>query len=430
MDDCEEADFHGSCVALGKGKPKKNSGKARQDQVTLKKDASQKKKKRKDSTCKDTLGRKKEKKKDKKKKRKISTDRKSDVMTQLKHAQVDPAMIYTTPSLYRRWDQDEKPKRKKKVAFDLSSSYIRVKRPQFASSSRPKDGVAHNKTMEDLARSTQENNSPCNSEDINSQDLFITQKTFRALSPEGSSGDACTATTSAHVPMQQSIKKEKCEPVVSTTCLYGQRQPWKSQLTECSTEEKTRMKKTGCSYRNGGNCSQVKVELQAGLSKPERISAQPPVNRSSAEATVVTASESWASSQQISAFTQTENFFTSELTSYLSFVRKVSARSADLKPLDLSLPQKARKDPRTTAAISLLSSQTGGNGCENPEVESRCSLKGKEGKKDLSVGCVVKANPSLCSESGQKSADTTASSGEEQPSRAKLDLTQVKLQET
>lgn len=427
MNNCEETDFQKSSLVLGKGKSKINSRKDHQDQVTLKKDASQKEKKRKDSTCKDTLRRKKEKKKDKKKKkRKLSIDSKSNaIMTQVSHAQINPAKIYTKPSLSRHWDQEAKPKRKKKVAFDLSPGYIRVKRPQFVSSFRPKDGAAYNKTMDDLARLTQENNSPCHSEDINSQDLFITQKTFRALSPEPSSGETCTASTSAHVAMQQSIKNENCEPVDSTTCLYGQRQPWKSQITECFTEKKIRMKKTCCNYKNGGNRSQVKVEPEAGLSKHECVDAQPPVDYSSA----VTASEPWASSQQISTSTQTENFFTSELTSYLRFVRKVSTRSADLKPLDLSLHQKVRKDPWTSAATSLLSGQFEGNGCKSPELESCCSLQLKEGKKDPSVGCKVDTNLSLCSESGQKSADTTASSGEEQPARIKLDLTQVKLQE-
>lgn len=411
---------------FGKRKPKKNSRKDRRDQVTLKKDASRKKKKRKGSTCKETLGRKKDKKKDKKK-GKISIDSDNNVrITQVSHAQADPTMIYKTPSLCRHWDQEAKPKRKKKVAFDLSPGNIRLKRPQFVSSSRPK--VFESQTMEDMARLTQDNNSPCNSEDINSQDLFITQKTFRALSPEPSSGETGTATTTAIVPIQLSIKNEKCEPEDSTTRLYGQQHPWKSQMTECFTEEKEkdekmRIKKTRCNYgENGENCSQVKMELQVGLSEYDCVNAQPQVNHFP---TVVNASESWTSSQQISTSTQTENFFTSELSSYLSFVCKASARSADLKPLDLSLPQKARKDPWTSATKSLLPDQNEGNGCKNPELESRCYFKIKEVKKDPSAGCMAETNPSLGSESGPKSADTTASSGEEQPSRTKVDLTQV-----
>lgn len=426
MNDCEETDFQGSCVVLGKRKPKKNSRKEHWDEATLKKDASRKKKKRKNSTCKDTLGRKKEKKKDKKKKkRKISIDSESDVIiAQVSHAQADPTMIYKTPNLCRHGAQEAKPKRKKKVVFDLSPGYIRVKRPLFVSSSQPKKGPAfQNKTMQDMASLTQDNNSPCNSEDINSQDLFITQKTFRVLSPEPCSGATFTATTSAQVPMQQSVKNEKCELEDSTTHLYGQQHPWKSQMTERFAEEKMRIKKTRCNYLNGETCSQVKVELQAGLSEYECVAQ---VNHSPAEATVLNASESWTSSQQISASTQTENFFTSELSSYLSFIRKASWRSTDLKPLDLSLPQKARKDPRMTPTKSLLPGQSEGNGCKNPELESRYPLKIKEVKKDP----LAEANLSLCSDSGQKSADTTASSGEEQPSRAKLDLTQVRLQDT
>lgn len=424
MSDYEETDFQGSCVALVKRKPKKSSRKDHLDQVTLKKDASWKKNTRNGSAGEHTLGRKKEKKKEKKKKkRKISIDSDSNVIiTQASHTEAEPTMICKTPSLCRHQDQEAKPKRKKKVVFDLSQNYIRVKRPQFVSFSRQKKGSTfENKTMEDVARLTQDNNSPCNSEDINSQDLFITQKTFRELSPEPSSGETCTASTS--VSMQQRIKNEKCEPRDSTPPW------WKSQMTDCFKEEKMRIKKTRCNYKNTENCSQVKVELQAGLFENEGVDAHPQVNHSLAEAILVNASEPWSSSKKINASTQTENFFTSELSSYLSFVHKASMRSADLKPLDLSLPQKARKDPWAPTTKSLLPGQNEGIGCKNPELESRCSLKIKEFNKDPSVGCMAEADPSPRSESGQKSADSTASSGEEQPSRTKLDLTQVRLQD-
>lgn len=426
---CEETDFQGSCKVLGKRKPKKNSRKDHQDQVALKKDA--KKKKRKGSACKDTLGGKKEKKKDKKKKkRKISRDGdRNVVITQVGRAEADPTMIYNTSSLPRHWDQEAKPKRKKKVVFTLSPGHIRARRPQFGSSSLPQKGAAfENKTMEEVARLTQGNNSPCNSEDVNSQDLFITQKTFRAMSPEPSGGSASAAIASGRVPMQQSIKNENED---SATPVHDQQHPWKSQMTDCFTEEKVRIKQTGGNYKNGESCFQVKVELQTGLSEYERADARPQVNHSPAEATAVKVlKESWSSSQQISASTQTENFFTSQLSSYLSFVRKASgARSADLKPLDLSLPQKARKDLWRSATNSLLPGQNEGRGRQHPELESRCSLKIKEVKKEPSVRCVAEANSSFCSEA-VASADATASSGEEQPSRTKLDLTQVRRRDT
>lgn len=51
------------------------------------------------------------------------------------------------------------------------------------------------------------------------------------------------------------------------------------------------------------------------------------------------------SSSTVSLSTQTENFFTTELSSYLSFCQKNRPASLeDLKPLDLSLPHRARKD--------------------------------------------------------------------------------------
>lgn len=399
-------------MVLGKRKQAKTSRKE-QDQDTLTKDANRKKRKKKE---KDTLGRKKEKKKDKKKKKK-KTSVASDVITQVSHAQADPTMIYKTLSLCRQPDQEDKTKRKKKVVFDLSPGNIRVQRPHFFSASRPKkDAAFEYKTAEDMARLREDNNSPGHSEDINSQDLFITQKTFRALSPEPSSGETCSATTSAPVRRQQIVKSENCEQEIPTTCLYGGQHLWKSHMTECFTEEKMRMKKTCCSYGNGESCSQVKVELQAVLSECESIHAQPQVNRSLAQATVVNASPSRTFSQRISASTQTDNFFTCELSPYLSFVHKTRERLSDLKPLDLSLPRKARKEDE-------------GNRCKNPEPESGCSLKMKEDQKDPSAGGMAEANLSFGSDSGQKSAESKDSSEEEQPSRTKLDLTQVRVQD-
>lgn len=401
-------------MVLGKRKQPKTSRKNR-DQDTLTKDANRKKRKKKE---KDTLGRKKEKKKDKKKKKKkpsVVSD--SDVITQVSHAQADPTMIYKTPSLCRQPDQEVKTKRKKKVMFDLSPGNIRVQRPHFFSASRPKNDTAFEyKTTEDMARLREDNNSPGHSEDINSQDLFITQKTFRVLSPEPSSGETCSATTSAPARMQQIVKSENCEQESPTTCLYGGQHLWKSHMTECFTEEKMRMKKTCCGYENGESCSQVKVELRTVLSECESIDAQPQVNRSLAQPTVVNASPSRTFGQRISASTQTENFFTCELSSYLSFVHKASERLSDLKPLDLSLPRKARKEDE-------------GNRCKNPEPESGCSLKMKEDQKDPSAGGLAEANLSFGSDSGQKSAESKDSSGEEQPGRTRLDLTQVRVQD-
>lgn len=398
MANCEETDFQGSHTVLGKRKRKKNS---RKEEVTWKKDDIWKKKKKKGSKCKDTPATKKEKKKDKKKKkRKISMGPDSDlVFTDVCPAQADPAAVYRTQSPQ---DQEPKPKRKKKVAFDFSPGNIRVNRPQFASSTaRLKESAAfENKTPGDTARLTQDNNSPCNSEDVNSQDLFITQKTFRPPSPEPCSGDTIAATP-AQMLAQQSTRNEKREPEGSARGWCGRQRPWKSPTTEPFPEEMHEEGKTikteEESSKNGESCSQVKAKF---------VHARPRVGHFPAEATVVNAPESWTSSQQISTSTQTENFFTIELSSYLRFTRNVSVCSVDLDPLDLSLPQRARKDP----GRSLLGDGIKGNGSKSPDVKSR-----------------GKTNPSCCSESGCKSADSTASSGEEQPSRTKLDLTQVGL---
>ncbi|XP_029698005.1 uncharacterized protein isoform X2 [Takifugu rubripes] len=432
MANCEETDFQGSPTVLGKRKRKKNSRKDHQEEVTWKKDDIWKKKKKKGLKCKDMPGTKKEKKKDKKKKkRKISIGPDSDlVFPDVRPAQADPAAVYRTQSLRQCQDQEPKPKRKKKVAFDLSPGNIRVKRPQFTSSTaQPKESAAfENKTQGDMARLMQDNNSPCNSEDVNSQDLFITQKTFRALSPEPCSGDTIAATPTQMLA-QQSTRNEKREPKGSARGWYGRQCPWKSPMTEPFPEEMQEEGKTikieEESSKNGESCSQVKAKLRGNSSEYKFVHARPRVGHFPTEATVVNAPESWTSSQQISTSTQTENFFTIELSSYLRFTRTVSACSVDLDPLDLSLPQRARKDP----GMSLLGDQIKGNRSKSPGVESRGSFKIKEVKKEP-AGCVAETNLSCCSESGSKSADSTASSGEEQTSRTKLDLTQVRAVQT
>lgn len=433
MANCEDTDFQGSHTVLGKRKRKKNSKNSRKDhqeEVTWKKDDIWKKKKKKGSRCKDMPGTKKEKKKDKKrKKRKISMGPDSNlVFTDVCPAQADSAAVYRTQSLRHGQDQEPKPKRKKKVAFDLSPGNLRVKRPQFASSTaRPKESAAfEHKTPGDTARLTQDNNSPCNSEDVNSQDLFITQKTFRVLSPDPCSGDIIAA-TSTQMLAQQSMRNEKHQPEGPARGCYGRQRPWKSPTTEPfpeETQEEGKMIKTEEeSSKNGESCSQVKAKLRGNSSEYKFVYARPRLDHFPTDATVVNAPESWTSSQQISTSTQTENFFTIELSSYLRFTRNVSACSVDLNPLDLSLPQRARKDP----GMSLLGNRIKDNGSKSPGMESRSSFKTKAVKKEPSAGCVAETNPSCCPESGSKSADSTASSGEEQTSRTKLDLTQVGL---
>lgn len=415
MANCEETDFQGSPTVLGKRKRKKNLRKVHQEEVTWKKDDICKKKKKKGSKCKDMPGTKKEKKKDKKKKkRKISIGPDSDLV----FAQPDPAAVYRTQSLRQCQDQEPKPKRKKKVAFDLSPGNIRIKRPQFALlTAQPKESAA-------FENKTSENNSPCNSEDVNSQDLFITQKTYRVMSPEPCSGDTIAATPTQMLA-QQSTRNEKREPEGSARGWYGRQRPWKSPTTEPfpegTQEEGKTIKTKEESSKNGESCSQVKAKLRGNSSEYKFVRARPLVDHFPTEATVVNAPESWTSSQQVSTSTQTENFFTIELSSYLRFTHNVSVCSVELDPLDLSLPQRARKDP----GMSLLGDRIKGNGSKSPDMKSRGSFKMKEVKKEPSVGCVAETNPSCCSESGCKSADSTASSGEEQPSRTKLDLTQV-----
>uniref|UniRef100_A0AAV2L4L6 Uncharacterized protein n=1 Tax=Knipowitschia caucasica TaxID=637954 RepID=A0AAV2L4L6_KNICA len=121
-----------------------------------------------------------------------------------------------------------------------------------------------------------------------------------------------------------------------------------------------------------------------------------------------------------SAHTQTENFFTTELTLYLNFCKESRRKSEELKPLDLSLPNRARIDTEMTEAQhggtseeDVIEVSTGGSG--------HLSLSAKNKERTPSS-----EDPQ--SESDNKSADTTVSSEDaEGPSRtAKRELMQVR----
>ncbi|XP_045894315.1 uncharacterized protein si:ch211-176l24.4 isoform X1 [Micropterus dolomieu] len=459
MSDCEETDFFWeSWTSPGKRKRKKHSKKDKQclkqtkNNITVKTDESvQKKKKKKNLKFKEAMKGMKEKKKEKKKSRLALELGNSFIFTQGSVAQAKPTVKPETSNSHNNdklkvtQDSKKKTKRKKKVAFDLSPGYIRVKRPKFGSSSLQ---CPRESTLSEAARGgescsqvtvagyslaqTQDNDSQCNSQDINSQDLFITQKTFRASPSESSSGEASdkAVTTIPKMFTQQDENLEgsyKC-PQESHFNFQHPRKPKTVQVLRFTDEEEEFNK----AHQNPkkGKSFQTQMELNANLTKEKELSRpvhikqravnpylDVPIDVNSSLDVAKSKKHSCTSSQQstTSTSTQTENFFTTELCSYLNFCQKarMTLHFEDLKPLDLSLQQKARKDPSCSSDMREEEVKK-----EPPGPHPRSASTQGKGETTLSP----------LSESEPKSVDTTTSSEDTEPPcrTGKLDLTQVR----
>ncbi|KAM7414015.1 hypothetical protein PAMA_019031 [Pampus argenteus] len=366
MSDREEADFFWeSWTSPGKRKSKKDSKKNNKVQngknnTTVKTNESiqKKKKKKKNSKFKEAMEERKDKKKEKKKKKKKPAQDLDDsfvftcdASAAVPSAQDKPEALNLRSSTEKlksdqlTQDSKKKTKRKKKVMFDLSPGYISVKRPKLVSSSAqsPTESIVwDNEAVRDSERCSQphDNDSQCTGDDMNSQDLFITQKTFRGSPSDPSSGEASD------------------KAVITTTI------------------------------------------------------------------TTSTASTS----------TQTENFFSTELSSYLDFCQKSTSTvsSEDLKPLDLRLPQKMRKglrsclsakekcgDQKPLYSVKEIKRESG--------AQTSCS---SQWKKEPCGGqlCSVRAEGKGETSPSPQSADTTTSSEDNEPPcrSSKVDLTQVR----
>ncbi|KAM7396278.1 hypothetical protein PAMP_019330 [Pampus punctatissimus] len=379
MSDCEEANFFWeSWTSPGKKKRKKEPKKNNKVQngknnTTMKTNESiqKKKKKKKNSKFKEAMEERKDKKKEKKKKKKkpaqdlddsfvFPCDSSAAAPTAPTQAKPEASNLRSSTEKLKSdqptQDSKKKTKRKKKVMFDLSPGYIRVKRPKVVSSSAqsPTESIIwDSEAVRDGEKCSQlhDNDSQCTGDDMNSQDLFITQKTFRGSPSDPSSGEASD------------------KAVITTTT------------------------------------------------------------------TTSTASTS----------TQTENFFSTELSSYLDFCQKSTStvNSEDLKPLDLRLPQKMRKDLRSclsakTSATELKDDEEKFGDHQKPlclvkenkresGAQASCS---SQWKKELCGGqlCSVRAESKGETSPSPQSADTTTSSEDNEPlcRSIKMDLTQVR----
>ncbi|XP_055011990.1 uncharacterized protein si:ch211-176l24.4 [Boleophthalmus pectinirostris] len=219
---------------------------------------------------------------------------------------------------------------------------------------------------------------------MHSQDLFITQKTFRLPPSELSSGETSDRAEDSTKGMEIYIRETK------------------EQSVFFKTKKKTQL------YQGNTKSSPPNPFLD------EPIVVTSSLDEDEAKERVVN------TKSMKSVFTQTENFFTTDLRLYFNFCKKSQhqAQSEELKPLDLCLPNRARRDSKT----SNKDQHEEGSGKNVTEVSAG-------GCGELSMCAQRKGEqiPSPESESDNKSADTTVSSEDaEGPSLARLEVMQVR----
>lgn len=419
MIEFKETDFWGSWKPPGKRKRKKDSENDCKTNIKSKTDGSQKKKKKKHLKLQDTMTRKKAKKKDKKKKKKRLRAELYDtfVFTQACGGQANPPGDGRKPD---HLNQDCKIKIKKRVPP--------VKWPKFVSSTPQclKESVPFKNeavgvhescsqaTVTGHSQRLTKDDSQGTSEDVNSQDLFITQKTFRAPSPEPSSSEA-------------SDKAIPATPRVAATTQQG--------VPHTSA---ARMKKSIRSRKTGKRAKKRKMVLltddeEDGVSKTKQKKS---LQTQSGPVVVTLSSDvpkkhSSTSSQLslTSTGTQTENFFTTELCSFFCQRHRVSAPFEGMNAMDLSLPQRVRRD---LGACLSVPGPMKGDDHKHPNLHPSCPSDEKDMEvKTVAAGQKSETTPSPRPDSEPSSADTTGSSEDnEAPTHTgKPDMAQVRRQE-
>ncbi|XP_034031532.1 uncharacterized protein LOC117515163 [Thalassophryne amazonica] len=427
MSDFEESDFFWRHWNSPKNrKIKRDSKKATKDQkpentatINVKNGSQKKKKKKKNSKFKEAVEKMKEKKKEKKKKKRVSRlglddsflftggDDKPDLAAEHTSSASFMAEDWNTCStdnlksdpLTQDPIAKKKTKTKKKVAFDLSrQGYIRVKRPNLASSflQLPEENEianGHEVASWSHVTMTSQDDSQGTADDINSQDLFITQKTFRATRTDTSSGEVDDKPFTTNSLMLSQQDRDSQIPVTQgmqqgsgRNIQDPQRQKWekspqvhwypnkaKDHLEDPSRDLVTEDKEGLCPKfqkpRRGKMSLEPQRQLNLSEKKKESITIKPKAVNAFLEEPVIVKSyldlpqsntHSSISSRRspseatsplpptstASISTQTENFFTNELSSFLKFCQKIrgSVHFEDVTPLDLSLPRSARTE--------------------------------------------------------------------------------------
>ncbi|XP_035980649.1 uncharacterized protein LOC105929608 [Fundulus heteroclitus] len=321
-------------------------------------------------------------------------------------------------------------KRKKMVAFAPLPSHAHV----FASSTseeRKAPGEDESRSQWGARSQVQppDSDSQHNSDDVNSQDLFITQKTFRA-SPSDASGSEAGDRALSESPRLFTQRDRGQPPTAGETKTSGgasdrgrggaPQQGLREIKTEPEEEIHQFLKRSSQTHQaaeskgpeHGGRRFLDLPLVISPTQEPDAIRRRPPYRPYTAEPARLPASAN--------AATQTENFFTAELSSCLSFCRKKRAAplGQDDKPLDLSLPRRAREG----LCVSVKKPEE-----EAAECREQTAPQAKRAAIKEEPSGHVETTPSPPSEADTKSTNTTTSSEDDHHCHAgKRDLTQVR----
>ncbi|CAJ1057588.1 uncharacterized protein LOC117813771 isoform X1 [Xyrichtys novacula] len=483
--------FWESLILSGKRKKKskKNRGSPKCKKSSTRKGdkLTQERKKKKSSRFKEAMKENKEKKKQKEDRESRLAFKPDDsfVVTQGSNGQSKAAMKHETfpPLSSDKLNSDlptgnskKKDRKKRKVAFDLSSGHIRAKHPEPVSLTQqsPKESLlSKNKRVRERESCSQvtvtehshgqtyNNDSQCTSDDINSQDLFITQKKFRVPAYGDASGDEAidkiikTAVgqmeqcheedthffvqgreTTEHAQGPDTVqglpKEEKEDRELRGESSVFQSQMWihtnhaEGKKEPCPIYTKARVVSPCLDEPVVVPLSQVAPKLETNpLSSTQQSSlclqplAPPKMTMSSTS-------------------TQTENFFTTELSSFFKFRQRIreAVLLEDLEPLDLSLQNRTRKDLGTYLSVETSSVSREAKDYNHKNLHPSClsDMEVVEVMKEptgqyVSMSAQSESERAVTSLSeSDKSADTTTSSedGEQSCRISKQDLAQVR----
>ena len=369
-------------------------------------------------------------------------------------------------------------KKKKKVEFELGHGSSGAKHPKVVapstqlpevnvSSSIQSDGsvgsdfLVKGALKKHFQTEPQNNNeSQCTSDDINSQDLFITQKRFRAPSIDQSSEEIIEEGIGTMRPVHQYGEMQENVRPIERPKKQGHYRLAHEELSEHTEKASTNCQKLEMELLEEDislkpkPCRGIAVHpkpkqdaktLQPAHLTPKRISCL--VNPKPLSLSIEVKSPEVLVSEPAlleplptckvstsDTSTQTENFFSTELCSYLKFYQqsRLDYHRLELTALDLSLPPKIRAHPgKSSVNTSALKIKgvVGATGTQTspPLIRSKLRPGRLLGQAPCTVQGKVETTPSPKSEAEPKSSDTTASSEDNETSirSGRADLVQV-----
>ncbi|KAK7892037.1 hypothetical protein WMY93_024000 [Mugilogobius chulae] len=231
------------------------------------------------------------KRKDKKKKKK--KDKMAKLINSLENDFVDETQCTENNTSENIPEEKPKKKKKKHVAFDLPHDHLRVKRPKCSPLLSPSTGEEHTEVTEPSQSQVITNDSQSTSDDIHSQDLFITQKTFRLPMSEMSSGETSDRAEDSAKVLGIYFKETKEQSILFKT-------------NKVSKSESDHGKKKSSS-------------VNPFLDEPIIVSSSPDRDKTK-ERSIISLGLQQKSTKSV--YTQTENFFTTEFTLHLNFCKR------------------------------------------------------------------------------------------------------------